>query len=274
MAGNAVRSLGFVLAACLASSCASPQGPAQLSSTPAKDASWSELLGLTPGQIRTRLGLSPADDTFASSGVWLDGDAVMTEANYFEVVRPEPCGQPPPGYHGRVSAMTVPGTTKLVFRDGRLSDVRGLDKGHPPQTLQDRLGMRCDINRRSNGDSGDAPLLVYGLLAAPVTVPRKLARDADRQRQWSVFGALRLGQPPPGGSEAFAAEHRQDVVLSSAEDGAVVITVKVASPYDDDAWPYRAIVREGRVVELRPYAGYCHLQADMSLRCSRRERSR
>jgi hypothetical protein len=113
---------------------------------------------------------------------------------------------------------------------------------------------------------------VYGLLAAPVTVPLKLARDADRERQWRVFGALRLGQPPPGGSEAFAAAHRQDVVLSSAEDGAVVITVGVESPYNSKTWPYRAIVREGKVVELRPYASYCHLQADMSLRCGRRGR--
>jgi hypothetical protein len=87
--------------------------------------------------------------------VWLDGDAVIAEAIYSDVIRSTPCGEPPPGYLGWLSAGNVPGLTRLVFRDGRLSDVQGLDKGPSPRTLQDRLDMRCEINRRSNGDSGD-----------------------------------------------------------------------------------------------------------------------
>jgi hypothetical protein len=256
-----------LIAILLAAGCASPNRPQVLSSRLlAPQITWGDLKGLRQQDIRQRLGLPAADD-MASFGVALEGDVVVTLLLApMDLVR-RPCGSPAPeGYHAftRMGEMTL-----LTFRDGKLVDAVRFNR-RDVSLMDQPVEAKCEVSRvrtftEELGYGQGAMMLALPILL-PFALPGLISNNNERNDEIAAFAELRLGEPPPGGLDAFVKAHEKIATVIKISDTETQLRLAILGN-SNQRWQNEAILRDGRVVELKPYVQTCLFRADRSLLC-------
>lgn len=256
-------SVGLFFATMLAA-CAHgpPPPPRDVGSAPA-----AALIGLTPDEIVTRLGGEAGAQLLVNHARLEDG-AQIVEGSFRDFIG-EACPD-----EGRARAEEVRDgrrygndlVIKTRFRDGRLaglSNRRGDGGAIAPDTT---ITLICE--QGSHGATGEDIEWALALaVVSPIILPSLLLRAEDpaspRERA-EAFASLRLGEPPPGGVDAFAAAHTDFVAITERTDDDAQIGVALRG--GDTRRVGVATVRAGRVVALQA-VGRCRLSAEGALRC-------
>jgi hypothetical protein len=136
-----------------------------------------------------------------------------------------------------------------------------------------RLTVVCRIYEWPPPDAeakaDDDRLRALVLATAPQMIASAARIDAQTAELVDALAELRLGEPPPGGAQAWAATHPRLVVVIS-KDGVETIRIR----YGGSVTPYmtKAILLDGRVVSIEPYAlDHCEVRLDRSLLCFKRK---
>jgi hypothetical protein len=247
--------------------CASPlKGPATPPSKQLAEIQWPEFAGMTQDDLRERVGLPPTGRTLASKAHIEDGK-VASEVWIMHVLLGA-CRDAPDGYRGMVdishnnARLQMAGDRIAGFDATRSQYGPAADAEHP-------FVVSCRYSRKATfADTmkdGQAGAIVV-LPLAPVVLASKSIGEAAESNRYAAFAELRLGEPPPGGLNAWLGRHKAEFKASSPKEDEVEIRFNVGD--QSAAWqPAAAHFRDGKAVELNVSAGACVLR-DRSLDCN------
>lgn len=217
----------------------------------------SDLVGLTPNQLRVRFGLPPSDSDYVTNAR-LDGETVVT------VIDVNIGGGGACTNHGSGRIEDVGSRAghepDFVFRDGNLADVTD---GRDTESSIVEVVLRC--HKVGNGDDFTNPFAY--VLAAPFLPMAAFYQASYKTKHQAVADALaafRLGEPPPGGLAAYARIPPKQVTVTLTGEGAAEIAIKV----EETNFGAAVSVRDGRVVAIVPPPFIsCIFGSDLAFHC-------
>lgn len=257
---RALLLLVMLLGAC-ATADAPPPGvePVQVASARVGD-----LIGRTQSEVRAALGRPVDEGLFYVRKVRLEQGVRVAEVFGPHFLRPDAC---PRGYHFNI------GSGFYEFRDERLA---GVQRGRTDLTADDTITVECSpLRGRRGGNATEEAVLGVGALAiyGPLMPLHAVAMGIDSTMDESderpiALAALRLGEAPEGGLDAYLARYGHLLYLRSRDGDDAHISL---ARYEDGRDGLIEVeVRDGVVESLE--AGYhlpCALAPDYSLRCMR-----
>jgi hypothetical protein len=258
--------------------------PGRATDSPAmREVPVSGLIGLTPPEVFAALNDSkaPKDQPFVSAA-WVDGDQLVTVLNSLDLT---PIGEDCLMF-GVVAGLPI-AAPRLRFQNGRLVLVDGSPLPHlyfdaaSQATGVQAIRWRCAPMRKRSTDEA-ARNTIANIMGAPFFLTEEAKSSVLKSRGMAgraALAELKLGEPVPGGIEAFRRKHDDVVRIAFRSEGTVDLDVEMGerrSIQVDDAdlaYTLHARVRDGRVVGFSK--GYlisylpCVL-ADRTIRCGRR----
>lgn len=228
----------------------------------------SELVGLSPNEVRSRLGLSPGDAQYVSE-VRETGRGRTTVLTYQDFFTADSC----PGNLELNLDFGGLGSPAFEFLDGRLSRI---GVGSPGLSFTERteIGVSCGVPLSATQRAFDNPveMAAFAVVMSPflaVGAAQQAGESMARAEGDKRAAALRLGYPPPGGLDAYAADPPERVKIERLGPQDADITVSIAGK--QKTWVYDVVVaqvRGGRVTALAKRAWRrCTLSADDALHC-------
>lgn len=259
--GVAVLALCAACAACASKPAAAPV-PAE---TPLGSVAWGDMIGLTQGEVRARLGLKRSDAVFATQSLRLDVGKVIAETPVHDLAR-APCRREP---KGTIARTVFSHQATLTFVNGRLAAVNGLEPGGPPMDGAHPLRATCDLvpdpraaaprDKRSTTDKVVAAVR-WGMMA-----PERTPEEQKQFERWKTISDLHLGATLPGGTAAWMKAHADAPPGADAPPsrGDAVVAIRTGG---------RIVLRNGLLTAIEPQDpdGSCLVRADMSLACDQK----
>jgi hypothetical protein len=252
-----------VLTAVMCSGCLSrSKGPSTLPTTKLAAIAWIEFAGLTQDDLRERIGLARISQTLATAARIENGD-IHSEVWALYFLR-DACGEAPEGYNARPEVSQNNATLHLV--NGHITRMHApkLQAG-PPADADNPFTITCHYLRSPTlGDSLNTGQTIGLLPLLPIFAVSKGVGDAAAERRYEAFSELQLGEPPPGGYNAWIRKHTSHFVAFS---GGSETEIRFNTHDGKDKHrPPAATMRDGRIVTLNPGAP-CVLRMNNSLAC-------
>jgi hypothetical protein len=158
---------------------------------------------------------------------------------------------------------------RFVFRNDRLQDVLPLD-GDTAIAADQQIKVTCTEGYGVNPVEETLGLVMFGPWAAMVAVSR-LPETVERASVRAELEKLRLGEPPPGGLQAYAKTPPANVDVQLQEPGEAVVTVYLGRDRQTRrVSPVRAQVVDGRIIAISKEQGNftpCWMEADRAFHC-------
>lgn len=268
-------SLSLLLAACASTP---PSGPYFV---PLREASISELIGGSQGQVRLALGApeNQASLLFESASM-IDGVQIVTIGANRIFAASDPC---PSGYDLRHVGARVGDLPHridaFVFRDQRLDQIVGGRGGDASAPLPADAVVLAECRRRdystTGTDAGDvimgagavvffAPL--FGLGLAGAALGSTLDESDERSHALHV---IRLGAAIPEGVDAYVAAHPNAVALVRRQGNDADLTIALREVDGPELTELFGVeVREGVVQSVRaPTERSCRISPEGAIQC-------
>jgi hypothetical protein len=271
-----MRRLLCTIMSLAAAACASAPPPGPLRVT-LPDVSGGELIGRDQDQVRIALG-APAGE-----GSLLFNTASAVDGALFVSIHPTAlfaaAGPCPDGYNlfPIVARPQGTGINSFVFRDNRLDHIVG--GSNPPAPLPTEATLVRECYRRGVSTTGSAagdaitgvgaiiwfaPLI--GVALAGAAVGSTMDESDERRHALSV---IRLGEPLPGGVDAYVAAHPHAVAVVQRHEESAELTIALWETSD----PRRLFgisVQAGMVQSVRaPGSSFCRIRHDGEIECPR-----
>jgi hypothetical protein len=245
-----LSTLAAVAVALGQSACATvPRSPPRRPASFERDIAIGDLIGKSPAEVRERLWVRETDhDYLQEARLGPDGETKVRAS--LDLLRDG--GSCVAGARLQFRLQGDRGLTsfpRFVFRNGRLDEMLPLD-GDTAFAADRRITVTCAEGYGANPVEEVLGLAFFGPWAAMVAagrLPETVARASVR----AELAKLRLGEPPPGGLEAYAKTPPADVEVKSQGPGEAVITLYLGHDRTDRrVSPVRVKVADGRVVAI------------------------